>query len=130
MDQKQDSPPEIITKLNLKQDQRLTNMVERHIENNLGNEGIEGWRVEILFLSASSTNDAREKALKAKETFLSMYPDINVYIKFMAPDFKVRVGDFRTKSEALKLKKEIIGIFPKSFEVKDIIKVPEFNPGG
>jgi hypothetical protein len=126
----QDGPPEIISKLNLKQDQRLTNMLQRHIENNRLKEGIEGWRVEIFFVSASSTPDARDKALRVKQDFLSRYPDINVHIQFIAPDFKVRVGDFRTKSEALKLKKEISGTYPKSFEVKDIIKIPEINPGG
>lgn len=125
----QDGPPEIISKLNLKQDPRLTNMLERHIENNRLKKGIEGWRVEIFFVSASSTPDAREKALRVKQEFLSRYPDIDADVQFIAPDFKVRVGDFRTKSEALKLKKEISGIYPKSFEVKDIISIPESTPG-
>lgn len=125
----QDNTPEIINKLNLRQDQRLTNMVGWHIKNNQAKKGMDGWRVEIFF-SSSNDGDGREKALKVKQEFMSKYPDIEAHIKFVAPDFKVRVGDFRTKSEALKLKKEIIGIYPKSFEVKDVIKIPDFNPGG
>jgi len=122
----QDSLPEIISKLYLDQDTRLTNMVRWHIENNRRKNGVDGWRVEIFF---SSDSDAREKALRVKQEFLSMYPDIPVHIKFIAPNFKVRVGDFRTRNEALKLRKEIIGKYPKSFEVKDVIKFPNLPPG-
>ena len=37
-----------------------------------------------------------------KVKFLSKYPEHEVHIKYDAPNFKVRVGDFRTKNEALK----------------------------
>ena len=101
-------------------------MVQGQIENNKVKNGIDGWRVEIF---SSSKNDAREQAEKAKKEFLSMYPDMGVYIDFIAPIFKVRVGDFRTRNEALKLRKQIMWKYPKSFEAKDIINFPKLPEG-
>lgn len=117
----QDSLPKIISKLHLEQDSRLNTMVKRHIENNHKKNGVDGWRVEIFF---SSDSDAKQKALLVKQEFLSEYPEIEVHIKFNSPYFKVRVGDFRTRNEALKLRKKLMSKYPKSFEVNDVIKFP------
>ncbi len=114
--------PEIISKVRPQQDARLDSMLNWHIENNLKKGGVDGFRVEIFF---SSAPNAKEKALEIKREFLTRFPDIDVYIKFNAPDFKVRVGDFRTKNEALKLKKKLDNKYPKSFIVPDLIKFPE-----
>lgn len=115
-------PLEILLKVQPDQDPRLGNMLNWHIENNIQKRGMDGFRLEIFFSSAS---DAKDKAMEIKKGFLTAYPDIAVHIKFNAPDFKVRVGDFRTKNEALKLKKELDDKYPKSFIVPDLIKFPE-----
>jgi hypothetical protein len=120
-----DGLPEIISKLHPEQDSRLTELVKWQIENNRKKSGIDGWRVEIF----SSSSDAYEKAKKVKQEFLSSFPELEVHIRFIAPDFKVRVGDFRTRNEALKLRKQIQDRYPESFEVKDIIKFPELISG-
>ncbi|MBN1819124.1 MAG: SPOR domain-containing protein [Prolixibacteraceae bacterium] len=120
----QDSLPEIISKLHLQQDARLTDMVKWQIENNESKNGIDGWRVNIF---TSSQNDAYEKAREVKKRFLSKYPDIPVHLLFNAPDFIVRVGDFRTRNEALKLRKEIQRMYPKAFEVWGKINFPEIE---
>ncbi|NOY97126.1 MAG: SPOR domain-containing protein [Chlorobi bacterium] len=114
--------PEIIERLNIKQDPRLTNMLKWHIENNLKKNGTDGFRVEIF---TSSDSDALEKSLQVKKEFLVMYPETDVHIKYNAPDFKVRVGDFRTRNEALRLQKHLDGKFPNSFIVEDIIRFPK-----
>ncbi|MCL1822203.1 MAG: SPOR domain-containing protein [Prolixibacteraceae bacterium] len=116
--------PEILQKLNVEQDPRLTQLLEMHIRNNEKMEGINGYRVEIFF---SSSMNALENAQKARTDFLNSNPDIKVYIIFNSPDFKVRAGNFKTKSEALKLMKKIQGSFPKSFIVPDIIDFPALN---
>jgi hypothetical protein len=118
-----DGLPEIISKLHPEQDSRLTELVRWQIENNRKKSGIDGWRVEIF------SGDGLEKSRKVKQDFLSLYPDMDVDIKFFAPDFKVRVGGFRTRNEALKLRKIIQDRYPESFEVKDIIKFPELISG-
>jgi len=111
--------------LNINQDPRLENMLKWHIENNRNRDGIEGYRVEIFF---SSSFNAREKAFQMKKEFMSKYVDFDVHIKYTAPNFRVRVGDFRTKNEALKLHKRIQKDYPGAFIVPDVIQFPSLKP--
>lgn len=113
--------PEILKTLIINQDPRLEKMLSWHIENNKIKNRIDGFRVEIFF---SSSFDAKEKALKKKEEFLASYPDKIVHVQYISPNFRVRVGDFRTKNEALKLYKEIKNIYPVAFIVADEIDFP------
>ena len=113
--------PALLENLQVERDARLDKMLRWHIEKNLEIEGMEGYRVEIFF---SSTPDAKEQALKIKVNFLSEYPDYAVHIKFIAPNFRVRVGDFRTKDEAWKLYKQVQKEYPTAFVVPDIINFP------
>ncbi|MEN8116725.1 MAG: SPOR domain-containing protein [Bacteroidota bacterium] len=112
---------EILEELDVNRDARLDKMLKWHIEKNQTIGGMEGYRIEIFF---SSSHDALEKARKAKVDFLSKYHDYPVNIKFVAPNFRVRVGDFRTKNEALKLYKKIQADYPAAFIVPDIIDFP------
>lgn len=111
----------ILENLPVERDSRLDKMLKWHIEKNAEREGMEGYRVEIFF---SSTPDAKEQALNTKVNFLSEYPEYAVHIKFIAPNFRVRVGDFRTKNEAWKLYKQIQKEYPTAFVVSDIINFP------
>ncbi len=105
--------------LSIDKDYRLDKMVNWHIQNNKRREGIEGYRVEIFF----STNN-RESALDKKVEFLEQYPEYNVYVLFISPNFRVRVGDFRTKNEAVKLFKMIEKDYSAAFVVRDNINFP------
>jgi len=113
---------DIFQKLNITQDPRFEELVKLHIRKNQQNSGIQGFRVEIFF---SSEINARLKAQNIKNEFLSAYPDYNVYITFVSPDFKVKVGDFRTRNDALRLMKIIQGQFPKAFVVPDKVEFPK-----
>ncbi|MCK5730638.1 MAG: SPOR domain-containing protein [Draconibacterium sp.] len=113
--------PNIVQNLRVNHDPRLDKMVNWHIEKNKKINGVEGFRVEIFF---NSGMDALELARNKKVAFLSKYPDYSVNIKYDAPNFKVRVGDFRTKNEALKLLKTINRSYPMAFIVPDIINFP------
>lgn len=111
----------ILDRLQVERDPILDKMLEWHIEKNHEKEGMDGFRVEIFF---SSKMDAKEQALRTKVEFLSEYPDYAVHIKFIAPNFRVRVGDFRTKNEAWKLYKKIQKEYPTAFVVPDVINFP------
>ena len=115
----------ILDKLDINQDPRLEEMLKWHVQNNMNRDGMEGFRVEIFF---SSALNAKEQALNKKKEFLSKYPDYDVHVKFTAPNFRVRVGDFRTKNEALKLHKQIEKDYPGAFIVPDIIDFPLLKP--
>ena len=115
----------IFDRLQVERDPVLDKMLDWHIEKNHEKEGMDGFRVEIFF---SSKMDAKEQALKTKVDFLSEYPEYAVHIKFVAPNFRVRVGDFRTKNEAWKLYKKIQREYPTAFVVPDVINFPLLKP--
>lgn len=75
-----------------------------------------GYRVQI----GSETNSHPAKKIRA--SFIQKYREIPAYEIYQQPYFKVRVGDFKTKLEAIKFQKEIMFDFPNSFIVKDKIE--------
>ncbi len=100
---------------------KLHSLIKKHIE--INNDNFPGWRVQIYFGSGKS---AMGKAKAIKRQFLNKYGhEHGAYIKLEAPYFKVRVGDFRTKSEALKFKHDISRMFSSSWVVPDIVNYPD-----
>lgn len=79
----------------------------------------EGYRVQIF------SGNKRQPAKEAKATYIRMKLEAKAHEVYQQPYFKVRVGDFRTKIEALKFQKELLKEFPNSFIVKDKIEVEE-----
>lgn len=112
----------IFNRLNIHQDERIGALLKLHAKNNRRQLITKGYRVQIYFGSGA---DARENALREKSNFLTDFPETKAYILFHSPDFKLRVGDFRTKSEALKLQKKLLKIYPGAFIVPDDITFPE-----
>ncbi len=120
----ENNEPRIFRELDINQDPELVRLVDLHIRHNETAQTMNGYRVEIFF---SSALDARQKALAVKSSFLREYTETSVYVLYVSPDFKVRVGNFRTKNEALHLMKAIQGRFPKAFIVPDLIEFPSLN---
>ena len=113
---------ELLGKLQIRQDPRITDLLIRHTQINQRQRGTDGFRLEIYF---SSDNKAREQAERVRSEFNVVFPDITSYLLFQTPNFKVRIGDFRSKSEALKTKAYISSKYPNAFIVKDNIRFPE-----
>lgn len=82
---------------------------------------ISGYRVRIFFDNKQTARTESEEALKK---FESLYHDVSAYRSYANPYFKVTVGDFRTKSEAMELLERIKYEFPSSFVVKETIAFP------
>ena len=102
---------------------QLSNLVEKHIATNKLNTGkLLGYCVQICFESGSNS---RERAEKYRASFLSKYPKHGAYLTFKEPNFRVRVGDFRTRSEARGLREKIAADFPQSFVVRDEVRYPK-----
>lgn len=82
---------------------------------------LNGYRVRIFFDNKQTARVESEETLKR---FESLYHDIVAYRTYANPYFKVTVGDFRTKSEAVKLLERIKREFPSAFVVKENIEFP------
>ncbi len=78
-----------------------------------------GFRLQIYFGSSrQAANDAQAK-------FLNDFPEIPTYISYIEPNFKVQVGDFRTRLEAQKLQNQLNGMFSSFFIIPTKINPPK-----
>jgi len=80
-----------------------------------------GYRLQLYF---GSGVQARARAEKVRADFNALHPDTRVYLIFKSPDFIVRAGDFRTKSDALKVLKSLTSGFANAFIVSDEVVFP------
>ncbi len=112
------------TRLQIYQDPRLETLLQRHIEYNRKKGGMNGYRIQIFF---GSGRTAREDANETKAKFLSYFPDTRAHILYQSPFYKVRVGDFRTKNEALKFYRRVQRRFPNAYIIPDIIEFPKLE---
>lgn len=102
------------------QDGRIDLLIKRHIETNQKLIGVPGYRIRIF---SQSGQNARQNANLVRGEFLKKHPDVEGYLTYDAPNFKVYVGDFRTRSEALKFHKKVSRDFPNAFIIADRINV-------
>jgi hypothetical protein len=100
-------------------------MMNENLKAKNGYYGMEGFRIQIY---ASSNRNAREESSKAYQDFINKFPDIKSYSLFAQPGYyKIRAGDFRTRTEALKLFQEVSREFPEAYIVPDFINFPDKN---
>lgn len=121
-------PVDIFTKLeaaapgkgtvHIKQDAAIRNMVSLHLSQQRKSNGIKGHRICIYY---NSGQEANKGADAERSRFISRYEDINSYKSFEYPFFKVYVGDFRTKSEALQFLDRIKYDYPNAFIRSDVM---------
>ena len=78
-----------------------------------------GYRIQIF------SGNKKQPARDARLAFVQNYNSIKAHEIYEQPYFKVRVGDFRTKIEALKFKNELTKYFPNCFIVRDEIDFKE-----
>jgi hypothetical protein len=100
-------------------------LVSKNTFDDNGRFGMEGFRIQIF---SSSNRNAREESNKARAEFMIKFPDIVSYQLYAEPGyFKIRAGDFRTKTEATKLLLIVRKEFPDAYLVPDIINFPDLN---
>lgn len=106
--------------VSINQSSEVVDAVRKHIYTNK-DRTIKGYRVRIFFDNKQTARAESEKVLKE---FRSAYPEIAAYRVYANPYFKVTVGDFRTRSEAMEMLSRIKYSFPSAFVVKENIEYP------
>ena len=95
--------------------------IDALIENQATSRQITGYRIQIFF------DSDKAKLNSSRGFFISRFPLIDTYTKYNAPNFFLKVGDFRTRLEAEKIKAEIEADFPTSFVVKEKVNLPRLE---
>ena len=98
-------------------DVAVEQLVQKHIELNERVRTIPGYRIQVASLSGTAS---KNRAFEMKDRIRELYPGVEAYVVFDEPNFKVKVGDFRTRLEAYVFLQRIRTEFPGTI-IKDNI---------
>lgn len=105
------------------QDYRIDDLLKIDRAENADVPGFQGYRIQIF----SGGGRDREKASSIREDLEERFPNERVYVKYQAPDFRVRIGNFRNKFEAMHLYKQCVKLYPYCYLVKDQINLVDLE---
>jgi len=104
----------------LVQPEALHQAVQQQILQNTSKR-TQGFRIRIF---SSNLQTARSASLAVLEEFQRQYPHIPAYLDHRDIDFRVTVGDFRTKSEAERLKRVLTTQYRSAIVIREAIAYP------
>lgn len=108
------------SKVSVKQSMPVRAALNNYIRSNSGKK-IQGYRIRVFY---DNSPQARTRSEGIAAYLRSQYPENGVYRSFEAPNYKVTVGDFRSKEEALKIYMALKGIYPTAYIIKENINYP------
>ena len=104
----------------LNQPQEMDQAYARYIQAN-GERKMNGYRIRLFF---SNKQSARTESEELEKEFKLQFPQIPTYRSYTNPFFKVVVGDYRTKSDAIRELNKILPFYPNAIVVKESIWFP------
>jgi hypothetical protein len=107
------------------QDKRVDELVQKQIKLSETNNNLDGFRIQIF---SDSGNNSKTRAQTAMDEFLAKHPEVRAYLVFKSPNYKVKVGDFRTRLDALKYLSQISSDYQNAFIISDQINLPQVEP--
>ena len=99
----------------------MASAMNAYVQNNASKK-IQGYRIRVYYDNSQS---ARSRSEAIARSISGSYPGLGVYRTFESPNFKVMVGDFRTKDEALKVYQSLKATYPTALILKDVINYPQ-----
>jgi hypothetical protein len=102
------------------QDARLDLLIKKQADYNekmnLTRKFSTGFRIQVV-----NTTD-RTEAVTAKTKLLQQFPEEKVYLLYQEPYFKVRFGNFRSRSDAEQYQQQLDKLFPGVFIIPSPIE--------
>ena len=82
---------------------------------------ISGYRIRVYY---DNSPQARVRSESIENTLQTQYPEHKVYRSFESPNYKVMLGNFRSKDEALRIFNQLKKTYPTAYIIKDNIEYP------
>lgn len=104
-------------------DPRVDALVQKQIEiNDLttrdARRNVPGFRIQVL------NSPDRNKVYAAKVKIYEEFPDLKPYLLYQAPNYKLKVGNFKTQEEAEQAMQQLSKLFPSGlYVIRDIIEI-------
>lgn len=103
--------------IKIKYESGLDNLINKNHKINQQKEGLLGWRVQLTFKST------KEEIKRMRVNFIKLYPNIPTYLTYDSPYYRICVGNFRSKNEAIKLNDFIRKNYIEAYPVQKIIPI-------
>ena len=100
-------------------DPRLDKLMDMYKDIDTKNPVTTGYRIQIY----SESN--RAEVQKVKDKFYAQFPGKRPFIVYNAPNFKLRIGNYRSRMEAFKDLTEVLTAYSTAFIVKDEINLSD-----
>ena len=84
-------------------------------------KSISGYRIRVFY---DNTPQARTRSEAIENALMEQYPEHKVYRSFESPNYKVLIGNFRSKDEALRIFNALKKTYPTAYIIKDNIEYP------
>ena len=108
----------------LKADPRVDSLLVLHVAHNQHYPFVQGYRIQLF---KDSGNEALDAAHEIMDKFSEDFPEYNTYLSFQEPYYRVRVGDFRTRLEALGAIEKIKRKYRNVWIIKDNINLFDYQ---
>lgn len=106
--------------INVTQSTAVHTALNQYINSN-STKKIPGYRIRVFY---DNSPQARTRSESIAAYVRAQFPEIGVYRSFESPNYKVTVGNFRSKDEALKIYMILKKTYPTAFIIKDYINYP------
>ncbi|HUB59115.1 MAG TPA: SPOR domain-containing protein [Puia sp.] len=114
---------QVDTTVTVDKDPRIDQLVKKQIEINEvttreSRRFVPGFRIQVM------NSPDRAKVFAAKARVFEQFPDWKPYLLYQSPNYKLRVGDFKTQDEAEDAMKQLSKLFPSGlYVIPDIIEL-------
>lgn len=106
------------------QDKLIDELVQKQVKLSVAGSNEDGYRIQIF---SDSGNNSKTKAQSVMDEFLAKYPEMKAYLVFKSPNYKVKIGDFRSRLDAIRYLNRISAEFPNAFIISDLINLPQIE---
>ncbi|MDH6305761.1 hypothetical protein M2459_002483 [Parabacteroides sp. PF5-5] len=87
---------------------------------------VQGYRVQIF--SGNDQRTSKDEAFKKEKEVNNVFPNLKTYVTFVAPFWRLRVGDYASHEEAYYAQRRLSEAFPsygkEMYIIKEEVKVP------
>ncbi|MCU4177106.1 SPOR domain-containing protein [Carboxylicivirga sp. N1Y90] len=107
------------------QEEGINFLLDTQVDVNKRMAGVDGYRIQLY---SGSGPKGKRQAMEVKGKLLDEFPDEAISTTYTAPWWRVRVGNYRHKHEALPLLNSLKEFFPNCYVVKDSeVKMKKFD---
>ena len=109
--------------MTVNKDPRIDSLIKKQIQINEettrdSRRNVPGYRIQVI------NSSDRNKVFSAKTKIYQKYPELKPYLIYLAPNYKLKVGNFKTPEEAQPYLDQLTQLFPSGvYLIHDVIEV-------